>query len=184
MLGYHTTFFYQIAIGDSLPFSPLLSLLSYLPSPLSPLLSSLWFSLLCFISSVSSPLLSLIPLQIKDVTSLSRRSFRFFRSINHVNRVYNAVNDLVDENKPTRLDDVLISSVSIFEDILLVSKLDFVLFYFVTFYIIDWYVSVDCFACVWCATSKLLLCHSFFIIPPPRYSISDMKIIYFSSPQK
>lgn len=46
-----------------------------------------------------------------------------------MNRVYNAVNDLVDENKPTRLDDVLISSVSIFEDILLVSLIDFILFH-------------------------------------------------------
>ena len=127
MLGYHIVFFIRLLV-EILFLSLFHHFLSSTLSP-SPLLS--------FISSVSSPLLSLIPLQIKDVTSLSRRSFRFFRSINHVNRVYNAVNDLVDENKPTRLDDVLISSVSIFEDILLVSKLDFVLFYFVTFYIID-----------------------------------------------
>jgi hypothetical protein len=58
--------------------------------------------------------------QVKDVTSLSRRSFRMFRSIVHVNRIYNTVSNLIDDKCDTLLDDVLINSVGILEDFLLV----------------------------------------------------------------
>ena len=44
------------------------------------------------------------------------------RSLNHVHRIYNSVNSLVDEDREAKLDDVLINSVGIFEDILLVSR--------------------------------------------------------------
>jgi hypothetical protein len=54
------------------------------------------------------------------VTSLSRRSFRMFRSIVHVNRIYNTVSNLIDDKCDTLLDDVLINSVGILEDFLLV----------------------------------------------------------------
>lgn len=44
------------------------------------------------------------------------------RSLNHVHRIYNSVNSLIDEDREAKLDDVLINSVGIFEDILLVSR--------------------------------------------------------------
>ena len=44
------------------------------------------------------------------------------RSLNHVHRIYNSVSNLIDDEREAKLDDVLINSVGIFEDILLVSK--------------------------------------------------------------
>jgi hypothetical protein len=40
-----------------------------------------------------------------------------------VNRIYNTVSHLIDDNCDSHLDDVLINSVGIFEDFLLVSQI-------------------------------------------------------------
>lgn len=60
------------------------------------------------------------------MTSLSRRSFRMFRSLIHVNRIYNTVNNLIDDKCDMQLDDVLITSVGILEDFLLVIRNAFI----------------------------------------------------------
>lgn len=73
------------------------------------------------LQTILTSLLTLLSFQVKDVTSLSRRSFRMFRSIVHVNRIYNTVSNLIDDKCDTLLDDVLINSVGILEDFLLVN---------------------------------------------------------------
>lgn len=45
-----------------------------------------------------------------------------FRSLIHVNRIYNTVNNLIDDKCDMQLDDVLITSVGILEDFLLVIR--------------------------------------------------------------
>mmetsp|Transcript_4050 Transcript_4050/g.4176 ORF Transcript_4050/g.4176 Transcript_4050/m.4176 type:complete len:338 (+) Transcript_4050:151-1164(+) len=57
--------------------------------------------------------------EIKSVTSLSRRSFRFLRSVNHINRISKAATDII-ENNHSSLEDLLISCVGILDDFLLI----------------------------------------------------------------